>query len=335
MREYHPLTGQTAPAEEASERQAFADDVRYYLSLQPRQLPSRYFYDAVGSALFEAICRLPWYPVTRAETRLIERHAHGIVGHLDPLSTVIELGPGSGEKLALLVESGRTRPEPLTVHLVDVSPTALASAAQVLSRLDATTVLTHQTDYESGLAQVASGPRAGGRALVLFLGSNIGNFDPPGAAAFLRGIRSSLMNDDALLNGTDLVKSERELVLAYDDPLGVTAAFNRNLLVRINRDLDGDFDLDAFSHRALWNADASRMEMHLVCRRRQRVNIRAAGLVLALEEGESIWTESSYKYLPETVHGMLERAGFAVVEQWLDDEHGFALTLSAPLGTPA
>jgi len=329
MREYHRLTGKVSPVDEASERQAFADAVRYYLSLQPRQLPSRYFYDALGSALFEAICLLPWYSVTRAETRLIGRHAREIVRHLDPLSTVIELGPGSGEKLALLVESGRARPTPLAVHLVDVSPTALESAAQVLSRLDATTVFTHQTHYEGGLAQIASGPRVPGRALVLFLGSNIGNFDPPGAAAFLGGIRSSLMHKDALLIGTDLVKSERELVLAYDDPLGVTAAFNRNLLVRLNRDLDGDFDLDAFSHRALWNPDASRMEMHLVSRRRQRVNIQAAGLAFALEEGESIWTESSYKYLPETVHEMLERAGFVVVEQWLDDEHGFALTLAS------
>ena len=326
MREYHPLTGEAAPAGEASGRQAFADDVRYYLSLQPPQLPSRYFYDALGSALFEAICRLPWYPVTRAETLLIERHAREIFRHLHPLSTVIELGPGSGEKLALLVESGRPRPTPLAVHLVDVSPTALESAAQVLSRLDATTVFTHQMDYEGGLARLASGPRAAGRALVLFLGSNIGNFDPPGAAAFLRGIRSSLMRDDALLIGTDLVKSERELVLAYDDPLGVTAAFNRNLLARINRDLDGDFDLDAFTHRAVWNPEASRMEMHLVCTRPQRVNIRAAGLELALEEGESIWTESSYKYRPEGVRSMLEHAGFDIVEQWIAG--GFALTLS-------
>jgi L-histidine N-alpha-methyltransferase len=135
------------------------------------------------------------------------------------------------------------------------------------------------------------------------------------------------MNDDALLIGTDLVKSERELVLAYDDPLGVTAAFNRNLLLRINRDLDGDFDLDAFSHRALWSPDASRMEMHLVCKRPQRVNIRAAGLVLKFGESESIWTESSYKYRPDGVQEMLGRAGFAVVDQWIDG--GFALTLAS------
>jgi L-histidine N-alpha-methyltransferase len=326
MREKHPLTGHAASIDASAERESFADDVGYYLSLQPRQLPSRYFYDALGSALFEAICRLPWYQVTRAETRLLERYARDIMGHLDPLSTVIELGSGSGQKLALLLEAGRIPQSPLTVHLVDVSSTALASASDVLSRLEATTVITHPARYEEGLARIASRPRAGGRALVLFLGSNIGNFDPPGAAAFLRGIRSSLTDGDALLLGTDLVKSEREIVLAYDDPLGVTAAFNRNLLVRINRELDGDFDLDAFTHRAVWNAEASRVEMHLVCIRPQRVTIRAARLDFTMEKGESSWTESSYKYRPDGARAMLERARFAVVEQWIDG--GFALTLA-------
>jgi dimethylhistidine N-methyltransferase len=265
--------------------------------------------------------------VTRAETRLLERYARDILGHFDPLSTVIELGSGSGEKLGLLIESGRTSQARLTVHLVDVSPTALASAVDALSRLDATTVIPHRARYEEGLARIASRPRAGGRALVLFLGSNIGNFDPPGAAAFLQGIRSSLTHGDALLLGTDLVKSERELVLAYDDPLGVTAAFNRNLLVRINRELDGDFDLDGFAHRAIWNADRSRVEMHLVCTRRQHVTVRAAGLDFTMEEGESIWTESSYKYRPDGARAMLVRAGFEVVGQWIDA--GFALTLAS------
>ena len=327
MHEKHPLTGKGAAVDAASERESFAEAVGYYLTLQPRQLPSHYFYDALGSALFEAICRLPWYPVTRAETSLLGRHARDIIGHLDPLSTVIELGSGSGEKLGLLVALGRRLPSPLTVHLVDVSPTALASAADVLSHLEATTVVTHALRYEEGLARIASRARVGGRALVLFLGSNIGNFDPPGAAAFLRSIRSSVSAGDALLLGTDLVKSERELVLAYDDPLGVTSAFNRNLLLRVNRELDGDFDLDAFAHRAVWDAHQSRVEMHLVCTRPRRVTIRAAGLEFTMGEGESIWTESSYKYRPEGVRAMLERAGFTIVEQWIDG--GFALTLAS------
>ena len=163
--------------------------------------------------------------------------------------------------------------------------------------------------------------------LALFLGSNIGNFDPPGADAFLRGIRSALVRSDVFLIGADLVKPERDLLLAYDDPLGVTAAFNRNLLVRINRELGGDCDVEAFSHRAIWNAAESRVEMHLVSRRCQRVRIPAAHLEFELADGESIWTESSYKYRPEDVARMLERAGFRLMEQWIDAEDAFALTL--------
>ena len=169
--------------------------------------------------------------------------------------------------------------------------------------------------------------RSTGRTLTLFLGSNIGNFDPPGADAFLLIIRASLESGDALLIGTDLVKPEADLLLAYDDPLGVTAAFNRNLLVRINRELGADFDLSAFQHRALWNAAQSRVEMHLVAVRRQQVRIPAAFLDLTLAPGEAIWTESSYKYKPDGVVRILERAGFKLVDQWIHEENGFALTL--------
>jgi len=168
---------------------------------------------------------------------------------------------------------------------------------------------------------------ASGRALTLFLGSNIGNFDPPGADEFLVGVRASLAAGDSLLVGTDLVKPERDLLLAYDDPLGVTAAFNRNLLVRINRQLGADFDVSAFRHQALWNAAESRVEMHLVASRAQRVRIPGAALGVTFEEGETIWTESSYKYRPDDVVRMLERAGFRHVKQWVDNDNGFALTL--------
>jgi len=161
----------------------------------------------------------------------------------------------------------------------------------------------------------------------LFLGSNIGNFDPPGADEFLLGVRAALASGDALLVGTDLVKPERDLLLAYDDPLGVTAAFNRNLLVRINRELGGDFDVSAFRHLARWNAPESRVEMHLVAERDQQVHIPGASLEVSFEAGETIWTESSYKYRPDQVVEMLERAGFHIVEQWIDAADGFALTL--------
>src|SRR5581483_2947419 len=166
------------------------------------------------------------------------------------------------------------------------------------------------------------------RALVLLLGSNIGNYDPPGAAAFLRGVRARLRRGDALLLGADLVKPEPELLLAYDDPLGVTAAFNRNLLVRINRELGGDFDLPHFAHRAVWNRAVSRVEMHLVSRRRQQISIADAQLAFEMDIDDTIWTESSYKYEPGGVRQLLEDAGFALREQWIDRRDGFALSLA-------
>jgi dimethylhistidine N-methyltransferase len=307
---------------------AFADDVQYYLSLQPRQLPSRHLYDALGSALFEAICRLPWYRVTRAEQRLLEMHGRQIFRRLDPLSTLAELGPGSGEKLVTLIASGRSSPTPLTVHLVDVSAAALDSARRLVGGLDDVNVVAHHGTYEVGLAQVAARTRTSGRMLVLFLGSNIGNFDPPGADAFLRGLRAALVPGEAFLIGADLVKDEPDLLAAYDDPLGVTAAFNRNLLLRINLELGGDIDLDAFAHQAIWNAAHSRVEMHLVSRKNQRITIPAADFDFTIREGESIWTESSYKYQPAGIVNVLQRAGFRLVEQWVDDEAGFALTLA-------
>jgi dimethylhistidine N-methyltransferase len=316
---------------------SLAGDIQYYLTLTPRQLPSRYFYDALGSALFEAICALPWYAITRAERALLEHHGAAILARVDPLATLIELGPGSGDKLAALVASGGARDRRLAVHLVDVSRAALEQAGRTLSALDVDlAVFAHQATYESGLiethAQLSRAcpePGRGGRTLVLFLGSNIGNFDPPGADEFLRTIRSSLSGGDMLLIGADLVKPERDLLLAYDDPLGVTAAFNRNLLVRINRELGADFDVDAFAHRAVWNAGESRVEMHLVAARSQHVRIPGASLEVTFEEGESIWTESSYKYQPDQIVEILARAGFTCVEQWKADREGFALTLVA------
>ncbi len=308
---------------------SLAGDVQYYLTLTPRQLPSRYFYDPLGSALFEAICELPWYRITSAERGLLARHAGDVFAHVDPLSTLVELGPGSGDKLATLIASGGAQRQPLTVHLIDVSAAALDQATRTLAALDAgaLTIVSHQATYEAGLAAAQTARLATGRTLTMFLGSNIGNFDPPGADAFLRAIRASLAAGDALLIGTDLVKPEADLLRAYDDPLGVTAAFNRNLLVRINRELGADFDVSAFRHRALWNAAASRVEMHLVAARRQLVRIPGASLEVTFEEGETIWTESSYKYQPDAVVQMLERAGFQPAAQWLDAADSFALTL--------
>jgi dimethylhistidine N-methyltransferase len=318
--------GTPGVGEEALAR--FAADVRESLLRTPRQLPSRYFYDPLGSALFDAICELPWYHITRAESRLVASHRADLLHRLQGLSTIVELGPGNGEKLKLLLDGAAPRRAPHDLHLVDVSTRALQVAAHTLESLPGVRIVTHDADYAAGLRAAVLRAGRGGRTLVLFLGSNIGNFTPRSAADLLERIRDSLSPGDALLLGTDLVKPEADLLLAYDDPLGVTAAFNRNLLVRINRELDGNFDLDAYVHRAVWNTADSRIEMHLEARSTQHVRLGAIPLTLTIHDGERIWTESSYKYEPRGVGRMLETAGFEPTAQWLDEAGRFMLTLA-------
>ena len=307
----------------------FAADVARDLALQPRQLQSKYLYDALGSSLFEAICRLPWYQITRAETRLLAKRSASIVEALgeEHGSTIVELGCGSGEKLMLLAEALQRRGQSAHVHLIDVSSQALEQTEQRLNGLNHFSVVGHQSTYEDGLRRAVAARDGSRPMLVLLLGSNIGNFDTPAASAFLARIRAALAPGDLLLLGADLVKGERELELAYDDPLGVTAAFNKNLLVRINRELGGNFDLGAFEHRAVWNGAHHRVEMHLVSRRAQTVHIAAASTSVRFTRNEWIWTESSYKYSAEQIVDMGAATGFATRDQWLDQEARFALTL--------
>jgi len=302
----------------------FATEVCEYLQRTPRQLPSKYFYDELGSAIFEAICRLPWYRITRAESALLARHARQILAPLARPVTIAELGCGSGDKLATLLSSAAER-FPL-VQLIDISAAALEMAEHRLRAMGLTSVLAHRATYEDGLEHAVRQRPGKASLLVLFLGSNIGNFDPPVARALLARFRGALREGDALLLGSDLVKPERELLLAYDDPLQVTAAFNRNLLRRINDELGGSFDLDGFAHRAAWNAAERRVEMHLVSRRRQQVHIAAGGLDVAFESGDWIWTESSHKYEPAQVLEEGLAAGFSRGEQWIDPDARFALT---------
>lgn len=297
-------------------------EVAEHLQRTPRQLPTRYLYDRLGSTLFEAICHLPWYRIATIEQQMLAAHAREIHALAGPVGIVVELGPGSGEKLVTLL-GGRQR-QALQVGLIDVSVEALEQASRALSAVPGVDVQRQQTTYEDGLARLAAAPSAG-RTLIVFLGSNIGNFETADADRLLRAMRAALGHDSSVLIGADLVKPEAELLLAYDDPLGVTAAFNRNLLVRLNRELGADIDLAGFVHRAVWNAEASRVEMHLVSLRRQKVSVPAAALDLTLEAGEPIWTESSYKYTPAQLRDMLGRAGFAVAGQW--EHEGFALTL--------
>jgi len=312
----------------------FAADVRRDLSLTPKQLQSKYLYDALGSSLFEAICRLPWYRITRAERRLLKSHAGEIVDLLcgsdrSVVPQFVELGCGSGEKLVILAEALQAAGGRGRVHLIDISRQAIEQSERTLGRLDHFSVVGHRDTYEVGLRHAAAARDNGHPMLVLLLGSNIGNFDTPAAREFLSGIREALAPGDWLLLGADLVKPEEDLRLAYDDPLGVTAAFNRNLLVRINRELRGTFDLDAFAHRVVWNRDVQRIEMHLESLASQTVRIEAGDTTVTFARGERIWTESSYKYEPEQIEDMGLRAGFAMTEQWIERNAGFALTLFA------
>ena len=323
---------------------SLAAEVRHYLTQTPRQLPSRALYDTLGSALFDAICELPWYPITRAERRLIAGQRGAILLAAGWPERLIELGPGNGEKLDLLLgpaddptaglprrsAHGSSNAEAGLRHvdLIDVSRSALATAARLITEGRNVTVATHQARYEEGLAHVAAARASDQRVMVLFLGSNIGNFDPPGAAAFLRSIRAALQPGDTLLIGADLVKSERDLGLAYDDPLGVTAAFNKNMLVHLNRELHATFDVARFDHRAVWNTSHSRVEMHLVSRTAQRVDLPKADLSIELAAGETIWTESSYKYVVEQFEEMLRGAGLAPAERWIDRDGQFLLVLA-------
>ncbi len=323
----HDRLASDAAAAAGGSPSAFAADVAYGLSLRPKRLQPRYFYDALGSQLFEAICALPWYRITRAERELLARHATAMTAALPDLTTVIELGCGSGEKMALLLGGVPRRPWPVRVHLIDISGTALQLSARTVGALPQVSVVTHRVPYEVGMRQAAASRLRHGTTLALFLGSNIGNFDPVEADGFLGGVRRMLRPGDGLLLGVDLVKPEPELQLAYDDPLGVTAAFNKNVLVRINRELGGAFELTDFAHQVRWDAVASRVEMHLVCRRAVRVPIVAADVTVELAAGESIWTESSYKYTPAGIRAQAERAGFDAAGQWIDAAAGFAVTL--------
>ena len=307
--------------------QSFAADVQAGLKrVGQKELPSKYLYDTVGSRLFDVITALPEYGVTRAEERILREHATEIVDRLDTPLTVAELGSGSGQKTRGLLEALCQR-DPTSYYPIEISPAALAMCKREVGDIQAISILGLERDYLDGLAEVAAERRQGKPLLVLFLGSTIGNFDPPAAASFLQELRGLLQPGDSLLLGTDLEKPVPVLLDAYDDPIGVTAAFNLNLLGRINRELDGHFDLSKFDHEARFNTSARRVEMHLRSNRRQRVAIDKADLSVTFEEGETIWTESSHKYSCAEVLRMAQASGFRCEAQWIDREWLFAENL--------
>lgn len=300
--------------------------IREGLTKPQKQLPSALLYDALGSMLFEAITFLPEYGVTRAGLRLLERHQDEMVAG-DGEVELVELGPGAGRKARLLVEAARRR-QPLVRFVgVDVSAQALDDVKRTLEQLDGVHVDAVQATYVEGLTRVAKDRMPGVRRLVLFLGSNLSNFDRREAPGFLREVAAQLRAGDSLLLATDLDKAPARLVPAYDDALGVTAAFDKNVLARLNREWGADFPLDAFVHRARWNAQERRVEMHLEATRALEVRLGALDLSVRLAPGETIWTESSHRFSVDELKAWGAEAGFEVARQWVDDEWPFAQTL--------
>jgi L-histidine Nalpha-methyltransferase len=296
--------------------------VRAGLCAKQKKLQPAYFYDALGSALFDAITRLPEYTITRAETALLRAQGREIIAAAGANLELIELGPGNGEKLPLLLKHCPN----CRVHLIDVSAAALESARRRLREAFDVEISVCEAQFADGLAPL---PPSKCKRLVLFLGSNIGNFTPREAIDFLRVVHRSLSPGDMLLLGVDLVKGEQKLLAAYDDPLGVTAAFNKNILLRINRELGANFDLLAFDHRALWNAAASRIEMHLLSLFDQTVHVAALKLDVPFVAGETIWTESSHKYTEAGIRDLVQKGGFRPIDQWLAEEQSFLEVLIA------
>jgi L-histidine Nalpha-methyltransferase len=305
----------------------FAADIRIGLTKAgQKELPSKYLYDALGSKLFEAICELPEYGLTRADERLLHAHAHEIVQRIPGDVVLCELGSGSGKKTRWILEA-LSRRRHTYYFPIEISPTALAVCRRELADIDSVGIVGLEREYLDGLLEVAARRREGQRILVLFLGSTIGNFSHPADVKFLSQVRTMLQPGDGLLLGSDLEKPVPQLIDAYDDPLGVTAAFNLNLLARTNRELEAGFVLNQFEHVARFNSETQSVEMHLRSLRKQSVVIRKADLTVSLEEGETIWTENSHKYSLEELARMAETAGFDCAAQWIDHEWPFAESL--------
>lgn len=308
-------------------RAEFAKDVAAGLTAEPKHLSCRYFYDREGSRLFAAICELPEYYLTRAETEILHRHAPDIASLLQGDITVVELGSGNAVKTRLLLDAlvpgRRVRYVPIDI----CRPVLEASATDLLQRFGTLEIHAVAAEYHEGLRHLRS--ESDRPRLILWLGSNIGNFTRAEAGTFLRRIQGTMTAADRMLVGVDLRKDRPVLEAAYDDAAGVTAAFNRNLLARINHELDGNFDLSAFQHRAIYNQDLGRIEMYLVSTRVQSVTIGRIGLTVRFKAGENIHTENSYKYSLTEINAVTTAAGLHDQCFWQDAAGRFSLHLLA------
>jgi len=302
----------------------FGEDVRTGLTAPSKWLSPRWFYDELGSSLFDSICFLPEYYVMRAEAEVLTSFRQEIVASFGPQIRLIELGSGAARKTRILLDPLTERQPCLEYVPVDIDPAMLERVGRdLLNEYERLRVLAVCSDFTRPSIPIVALGRNRSRTVVLFLGSTIGNLDPEESIAMLRDLRSALVPGDALLLGADLRKSKSILEPAYDDPLGVTAAFNLNLLGRINRELGGHFALDAFRHRAFYDEEHGRIEMHLVSKSAQTVAIDDLELEIELAEGESIHTESSYKHNDATLAALAEASGFAIERTWTDSRKFF------------
>jgi L-histidine Nalpha-methyltransferase len=309
-------------------------DVAKGLLERPKRLAPKYFYDAAGSVLFEEITRLPEYYLTATEHSILKSYAREILqtsanGHPSPAPaerlTVLELGAGSAAKTLVLLSELQKMQERVRFVPIDVSHSALEDAVRRIREvLPAVEVCPEVLDYTESLAGLE---RADGRKLVLYIGSSIGNFEPFYAGSLLRNVALSLNKGDAVLLGTDMRKPKNVLLRAYNDSRGVTAAFNKNILRHINRELCANFDMDAFRHRAIWNAEESRIEMHLESVTEQTVFIAALSLNIHFERGEAIHTENSYKFTMPMIRAIAENSGFQLERTWSDARGWFTVHL--------
>lgn len=307
-------------------RAGLAEDVRRGLSSKPKRFLPKYFYDQLGSQLFEAICLLPEYYLTRAENEILERYADEIVASVGGNTTLVEMGSGSASKTRLLIEALLRKQDGLLFIPVDISASALDSSSRILLQsYPQLKIEAYAADYFAGLAELGKTPRA--RTLALFLGSNISNFDLEEALKFLRALRQVLREGDALLLGADLKKEKSVLEAAYNDALGVTAAFNLNVLARINRELAGNFDLRAFQHRAFYNEGPGRVEIYIESTREQTVTISELEMKVQFAAGEQIHTENSYKYDLDDITRLASATGFTRARTWLDQREQFSSNL--------
>jgi len=301
------------------------------LAATQKTLPCRFFYDQEGSALFEEICELPEYYVTRTEDEILRCRAPEIIAALPHRVDLVELGSGSSRKTRRIIEALLEHQRSLHYLPIDISATMLRETAQALSR-DYPRLEVDPLALEYGAALERLPAKRQGPLLVLFLGGNLGNFDPAAAIGFLRQIAAAMQPGDGLLLGLDLHKEAAVLNAAYDDSQGVTARFNLNLLRRLNRELNADFDLDAFRHRAFYNEAEGRVEMHLVSLRDQ--GVRIAGKCVEFRAGETIHTENSYKYTRAQIQALAHASGFSLQRAWTDEQAYFSVNLLTPLEQP-